>query len=122
MLIGLTLRNFKCFESAEIPLGRITVLIGPNGSGKSSVLHALALLRQSRGQGQLRYAGPYVDLSGYDDVICQKDSTRTLEVSYSAAKTLEHTSFSYQYQLLSKQSLALLKYGWEYGGWPEQVS
>jgi predicted ATPase len=43
--LGLT--NFKAFASAEIPMGRYTLLSGLNSAGKSTVLQALAVLRQS---------------------------------------------------------------------------
>ena len=47
MITTLGLTNFKAFASAEIPMGRYTLLSGLNSSGKSTVLQALALLRQS---------------------------------------------------------------------------
>lgn len=43
MLTKLTIKNFKCFEHAEIDLGKSVVLIGPNNSGKTTALQALAL-------------------------------------------------------------------------------
>ena len=47
MISALALTNFKAFASAEIPMGRYTLLSGLNSAGKSTVLQALALLRQS---------------------------------------------------------------------------
>jgi ABC-type nitrate/sulfonate/bicarbonate transport system ATPase subunit len=43
MLTKLTIRNFKRFEHAEIPLSSPVVFIGPNNSGKTTALQALAL-------------------------------------------------------------------------------
>lgn len=43
MLTKLTIRNFKKFEDAEIPLGNGFVFVGANNSGKTSALQALAL-------------------------------------------------------------------------------
>ncbi len=43
MLTKITIRNFKLFEEAEIPLGNGFVFIGPNNGGKTSVFQALAL-------------------------------------------------------------------------------
>lgn len=62
MLEELTLKNFKLFdeEGVTIKPGLITVFIGPNGTGKSSVLQALALMKQSRDQPQLKVDGPLV--------------------------------------------------------------
>jgi ABC-type taurine transport system ATPase subunit len=43
MLTRLTVRNFKRFDEAEIPLGESVVFVGPNNSGKTTALQALAL-------------------------------------------------------------------------------
>ncbi len=43
MLTKITIRNFKSFEEAEIPLDNGVVFIGPNNSGKTSALQALSL-------------------------------------------------------------------------------
>ncbi len=75
--IGLT--NFKCFEKAEIELGRITILIGPNGSWKSTLMHAL-LLKQSSGNADLVLNGPYVKLGCCEDVVFRRDLSRGMEV------------------------------------------
>lgn len=47
MLEQLKLRNFKSAASIDISARPLTLLAGLNGSGKSTVLHALALLKQS---------------------------------------------------------------------------
>lgn len=44
MLKRLTLKNFKSFQSAEIPLGPLTLLVGTNASGKSNIRDALRVL------------------------------------------------------------------------------
>ncbi len=43
MLTKITIRSFKLFKKAEIPLGNGFVFIGPNNGGKSSALEALTL-------------------------------------------------------------------------------
>ncbi len=43
MLTKLTIRNFKRFETVEIPLSNPVVFVGPNNSGKTTALQALAL-------------------------------------------------------------------------------
>jgi DNA replication and repair protein RecF len=41
-ILTLTLRDFRCYDSAEVALGeRITVVWGPNGAGKTNLLEAL---------------------------------------------------------------------------------
>jgi hypothetical protein len=58
----LRLRRFKAFETAEIEVSPLTVLIGPNNAGKSTVLQALALLSQSATSGALVTRGNVLDL------------------------------------------------------------
>lgn len=41
MLETVRVQRFKSIKDAEIPLGRVTLLVGPNNAGKSSVLHAI---------------------------------------------------------------------------------
>lgn len=48
MIERLAITNFKAFASADIRIGRYTLLSGLNSSGKSTVLQALALLRQGK--------------------------------------------------------------------------
>ena len=43
MLTKITIRNFKLFEEAEIPLGNGFLFVGPNNGGKTSALQALSL-------------------------------------------------------------------------------
>ncbi|ACY16591.1 AAA family ATPase [Haliangium ochraceum] len=44
MLLHLSLKNFKSFRKAEIPLGPLTLLVGANASGKSNIRDALRIL------------------------------------------------------------------------------
>lgn len=44
MLTRLTVRNYRCLEEVEIPLGPLTAFVGPNGSGKTAILQALNIL------------------------------------------------------------------------------
>lgn len=46
--------NFKCFGSAKIEMGSLTLLTGLNGSGKTSFSQSILLLRQSSEQGVLQ--------------------------------------------------------------------
>lgn len=48
MINVLSLANFLAFRKIDLDLRRLTVLSGTNSAGKTSVLHALALLRQSQ--------------------------------------------------------------------------
>lgn len=44
MLRSATIKNFKSFEAATLPLAPLTLLIGANASGKSNAIEALQLL------------------------------------------------------------------------------
>lgn len=44
MLTAFTLRDFKSYRDARLPLGPLTVLIGANAAGKSNALEGLRLL------------------------------------------------------------------------------
>lgn len=44
MLTELTVKNFKSYRDATLPLAELTVLIGANASGKSNLLEALQIL------------------------------------------------------------------------------
>jgi len=47
MITSVHLRHFKCFETLDLPLGKLTLLTGRNASGKSSVIQSLLLLHQN---------------------------------------------------------------------------
>ncbi len=58
MLRAFTLRSFKSYAEARLPLGPLTVLIGANASGKSNALEGLRLLSwMAQGQrlGAIQY-------------------------------------------------------------------
>lgn len=78
------LKNFKALKDVTVSLGSITVLIGPNGTGKSSVLQALALLKQSRGQRRL-LTSDGVDLGAYDQVVHRRAKRKVIEFRLVAA-------------------------------------
>jgi len=41
MLTRLQLKNFRCLEDIDIPLGVLTAFVGPNGVGKTTFLSAI---------------------------------------------------------------------------------
>jgi predicted ATPase len=53
----LRISNFKSFETAELPLSALTLLIGANASGKSNALEALQLLSWMAGGRRLSNIG-----------------------------------------------------------------
>lgn len=75
MIAQVELRNFKCFRSLKLPLGRLTLLTGLNAAGKSTAIQSILLLAQTlrateRGS-DLWLNGPLVQLGSPGDVITQ---------------------------------------------------
>lgn len=87
MLTKLRLKNFRAFETVDIPLTKINLFFGPNNSGKSSILSALTLLAQTQQSPdpavRLLFDGKFENLGTYKDVVfnnqLEKDITIGLE-------------------------------------------
>jgi predicted ATPase len=73
MIEQVQLENVLAFRSVNVPLAPLTLLSGTNSAGKSSVLHCLALLRQSNEARTLPEAwmlnGDLVDLGTGRDLL-----------------------------------------------------
>jgi len=73
MIKLLSIRDFKCFERADVNLGSLTLLTGFNAAGKSTVLQSLLLLsqglRSSLSKQHLPLNGALVRLGTAGDVI-----------------------------------------------------
>jgi len=44
LLTAFSLKNFKSYESATLPLAPLTLLVGANAAGKSNLIEAMQLL------------------------------------------------------------------------------
>jgi DNA repair exonuclease SbcCD ATPase subunit len=56
MLNRIEVRNYQSLHSADIPLGRFTVITGPTGSGKSALFRAMMMLaRNARGTSYISH-------------------------------------------------------------------
>lgn len=44
MLTRLIVKNFRCLEEIDVPLGPLVSFVGPNGSGKTTILRAIELV------------------------------------------------------------------------------
>ena len=89
MITSFSLKNFKSYREAQIPLATLTFFIGPNASGKSNALEAIRFLsllskgtrlddieRGIHGQdGSLRgeYANLFRDSGQAFEICCQMD-------------------------------------------------
>jgi predicted ATPase len=72
MITQIHIKNFKCFQQADLCLASITLLSGLNGVGKSTTLQSLLLLRQSQdGESKIRLNGDLVELGQTSDAFCE---------------------------------------------------
>jgi len=81
MLNTFTLKNFKSYREARLPLGALTVLIGANAAGKSNAIEALRFLSwlaQGQKLGSIKYAVNSADkvVRGRVEDLCRAGETR----------------------------------------------
>lgn len=81
MLIEFSIRDFKSFREAKLPLGSLTVLIGANAAGKSNAIEALRLLSwlaQGQKLASIQYAVNSADrvVRGRIEDLCRRGETR----------------------------------------------
>lgn len=81
MLNTFTLKNFKSYRDARLPLGALTVLIGANAAGKSNAIEALRFLSwlaQGQKLGSIKYAVNNADkvVRGRVEDLCRAGETR----------------------------------------------
>lgn len=99
MITELNLRNFKCFESVDIPLKQVNILTGINGMGKSTVIQSLLLLKQSCQDSDgfigLKLNGNYTNLGNGQDVLYEKASKDEIEIGFHVNNISINFSFAY---------------------------
>ncbi|RUP26576.1 MAG: ATP-binding protein [Curvibacter sp.] len=81
MLTAFSLKDFKSFREATLPLGSLTVLIGANAAGKSNAIEALRLLSwlaQGQKLASIQYAVNSADrvVRGRLEDLCHRGATR----------------------------------------------
>lgn len=90
MIQSIHLEHFKCFESATLPLGGLTVFTGSNAAGKSSALQALLLLsqtiRESELQQQVLLNGRHIQMGVVSDVVDQLTSRQACSIGIETNK------------------------------------
>ena len=103
MLTSFSLRDFKSFREASLPLGPLTVLIGANAAGKSNAIEALRLLSwlaQGQKLTSIQYAVNSADrvVRGRVEDLCHRGvmkfslGCRTMETT----PRLQHNCLQYQ--------------------------
>ncbi len=97
MIHRLELENFKCFETLDLQLKKLNVLMGLNGMGKSSVMQSLLLLRQSYQENKLtglKLNGKYVSLGNGSDILTERAEEEKIGIAVEGDDTVR-TRFSY---------------------------
>ena len=80
MLLRVLVENFKAVDRFEAELSGATAIVGPVGSGKTSILEAVSLLMQSRGEPWLLVEGPLVMFHAPMAVVRRRGSPRGVGV------------------------------------------
>lgn len=82
MLKRIKLTNFKCFQTLDLDLKPLNVLMGLNGMGKSTLIQSLLLLRQSYQEtdlNQLKLNGSLVSLGNGSDILFERADRDCIE-------------------------------------------
>jgi energy-coupling factor transporter ATP-binding protein EcfA2 len=96
MLINLTLRNFKIWETTGlIRLAPVTLLLGTNSSGKSSIIQSLLLIRQTVRNKEpnvslhfgIESTSDSVALGQFSDVLCRHSPGKEIEIEFAWSPT-----------------------------------
>lgn len=91
MLLNLTLRNFKIWDTTGvIRLAPVTLLLGVNSSGKSSIIQSLLLIRQTVRNKEpnvslhfgIEGSGDSVALGQFDDVLCRHGTGKEIQIEF----------------------------------------
>lgn len=92
MISQIELRNFKCFKSLKLALGRLTMLTGLNAAGKSTAIQSILLLAQTlrakERSSELWLNGPLLQLGSPGDVIRQSGDAIQIGLESDAARCL----------------------------------
>jgi predicted ATPase len=93
MLESITVKNYKAFDEAVIPIKPITILLGANSVGKSSLTQILLMLQQTGRVGlksyksALKLYGGYVNLGDAKNLFRKTDTTKPLKISFLVRST-----------------------------------
>lgn len=110
MLLSLTLRNFKIWETTGfIRLAPVTLLLGTNSSGKSSIIQSLLLIRQTVRSKEpnvslhfgVEGTSDSVALGQFDDVLSRHGSSNEIEIEFTwspSGRTEDLFTFSGTYK------------------------
>ena len=107
MITQLHIRNFKSIKSADLNLGKITVLTGANNTGKSSFIYALLALKNIVDNPNRSIDNfltlPFINLGGFEQTVYNKDES--LNIGLGATIKLDEWEIKYDIRINPKSSL-----------------
>lgn len=84
MVEKVLIKNFKCFESLELPIKSLNVFSGLNGMGKSTVIQSLLILKQSEQNNYLPDSiclnGDFVNVGMAQDILYEHSENEVIEL------------------------------------------
>jgi AAA15 family ATPase/GTPase len=96
MFTYLGLKNFRAFESLDLELAPITILVGPNNSGKSSIISAMRILTQTVRNEDYRIPlvlnGPLGQFGTYKDLVFENVKERSIGIAIGTSATCVQTA------------------------------
>ena len=86
MIQKVLFKNYKAFESGELKINPITILLGANSVGKSSIINLLLMLKQTANssgyKSALRLHGENVSLGENKNIFRNQDITNNIEIGF----------------------------------------
>src|SRR4051812_4700442 len=111
MIKEIKLSGYRAFKEANVPLGKITLLVGPNNSGKSSIMSVFRILAQTlRSYDQtvpLLLNGPLGDFGTYRELVNGNRPNKKINIGFSVVKQEKPTAFSVRQRINKNFNLDL---------------
>ncbi len=93
MITKLHIRNFRSIKSADLDLGKITVLTGANNSGKSSFIYGILALKNIVTNPNQSIDNlltlPFINLGGFEQTVFNKDEELNIVLGVTIKKQFE---------------------------------
>lgn len=115
MIQEISVKNYKAFDEAAIPIKPITIFLGANSVGKSSIIQLLLLLQQTSKEdyksykSALKLYGGYVNLGDSINLFRKQDDTKNIEIGFKVKdrefkEFLKNELLSYYVETISRIS------------------
>lgn len=90
MIKKININNFKCYESNNFEISKITLLTGANSSGKSSLMYSILSTVQS-GEFPFQFSpnGKYVKMGDFEEIVYKHDKSINIKIEFELEKNNE---------------------------------